>query len=133
LSIDFPATIKLTISRLGMLVLATAMASRKKGKNSKGRRYSAEEKATIIGHVEKVNASKGRGGQTEASKKFGISMLTISNWMKKSPATSTRATGKPKSVNGALSKLATLHTQIEAKQKEIAKLRQQFDILKRSL
>lgn len=109
------------------------MASRKKAKNSKGRRYSAEEKASIIEHVEKVNASQGRGGQTAASKKFGISMLTISNWMKKSPAAASRGAGKSKSVNGALSKLANLHSQIEAKEKEITKLRQQFDVLKRSL
>ena len=109
------------------------MANRKKGKGSTGRRYSAEEKAGIIGHVEKVNASKGRGGQTAASKKFGISMLTISNWMKKSPAAAGRGTGKSKSVNGALAKLAALHSQIEAKEKEIAKLRQQFDVLKRTL
>ncbi len=109
------------------------MANRKNAKNSRGRRYSAEEKATIIGHVEKVNASKGRGGQTAASKKFGISMLTISSWLKKSPAAAVRGTGKSKSVNGALEKLAALHSQIEAKEKEVAKLRQQFDVLKRSL
>jgi transposase-like protein len=109
------------------------MANRKKAKNSKGRRYSAEEKATIIGHVEKVNASKGRGGQTAASKKFGISMLTISTWMKASPVAAGNGAGKPKSVNGALAKLAALHSQIEAKEKEISKLRQQFDVLKRSL
>lgn len=109
------------------------MASRKKVKNSKGRRYSEEEKADIIAHVEKVNASKGRGGQTSAAKKFGISMLTISNWMKKSPAAPQRGAGKSKTVNGALSKLASLHSQIETKQNEIAKLRQQFDVLKRSL
>ena len=109
------------------------MATRKKGKSSKGRRYSAEEKANIIAHVEKVNASKGRGGQTAASKKFGISMLTISTWMKKSPAASGRGTVKQKTVNGALTKLAALHSKIEAKQQEITKLRQQFDVLKRSL
>lgn len=109
------------------------MASRKKVKNSKGRRYTEEEKANIIAHVEKVNASKGRGGQTAAAKKFGISMLTISNWMKKSPAAAKRDTAKSKSVNGALAKLAALHSQIGSKEKEIAKLRQQFDVLKRSL
>ena len=111
------------------------MASRKKTKNSKGRRYTAEEKAAIIDHVEKINASKGRGGQTAASKKFGISMLTISTWMKKASPTAAPTKGKAKSktVNGALAKLAALHSQIEAKQNEIAKLRQQFDVLKRSL
>lgn len=109
------------------------MASRKKVKNPKGRRYSEEEKADIIAHVEKVNASKGRGGQTAAAKKFGISMLTISTWMKKSPAASKRGAATSKSLNGALAKLASLHSQIESKEKEIAKLRQQFDVLKRSL
>lgn len=111
------------------------MPSRKKAKSSKGRRYSPEEKAKIIEHVEKVNASKGRGGQTAASKKFGISMLTISSWMNK-PApgkAAGRGAGKSKSVNGALVKLASVHSQIEAKEREIAKLRQQFDVLKRSL
>lgn len=115
------------------------MASRKKAKNSKGRRYSEEEKANIIAHVEKVNSSQGRGGQTAASKKFGISMLTLSNWMKKSPGAAQRgkaeskSKSKPGSVNGALARLATLHSQIEAKEKEISKLRQQFEVVKRSL
>jgi transposase-like protein len=115
------------------MMVSLGMASRKKAKNSKGRRYSAEEKATIIGHVEKINASKGRGGLTAASKKFGISMLTVSNWMNKAPATKTRGAGKSRSVNGALAKLASLHSRIEAKEKEVAKLRQEFDVLKRSL
>ncbi len=114
-------------------MLTSGMASRKKAKSSRGRRYTPEEKANIIEHVEKVNASKGRGGQTAAANKFGISMLTISSWMKKTPATAGRGAGKSKTVNGALAKLATLHSQIEAKEKEVAKLRQQFDVLKRSL
>jgi transposase-like protein len=109
------------------------MASRKKAKNSKGRRYSAEEKATVIAHLEKVNADRGRGGQTAASKKFGISMLTISTWMKSSPGAAGSGTGRLKSINGALAKLTALHSQIEAKEKEIAKLRHEFDVLKRSL
>jgi transposase-like protein len=111
------------------------MPNRKKAKSSKGRRYTPEEKATIIEHVEKVNASKGRGGQTAAAKKFGISMLTISSWMKKPAegAAAARGAGKSKSVNGALAKLASIHTQIEAKERELVTLRQQFDALKRTL
>ncbi len=127
------AALKLTVSRIRHLVLAPDMANRKKGKSAKGRRYTAEEKARIIEHVEKVNASKGRGGQTAASKKFGISMLTISSWMKKTPGTPTRAAGGKKSLGGALTKLAGLHSQIEAKEKELAKLRKQFDAIKKSL
>lgn len=116
------------------------MASRKKAKNSKGRRYTTEEKAAIIDHVEKINASKGRGGQTAAAKKFGISMLTISNWMKKSaPAAAGKSSvkskgkGSSKSMNGSLAKLAALHSQIQSKEKELAKLKQQFNVIKSSL
>ncbi len=47
---------------------------------SKGRRYTANEKAEIIAFIDQVNAEMGRGGQTAASKKFKISPLTISGW-----------------------------------------------------
>jgi SMC interacting uncharacterized protein involved in chromosome segregation len=53
--------------------------------------------------------------------------------MNKAPAATTRGGGKSRSLNGALVKLAALHSQIEVKEKEVAKLRQQFDVLKRSL
>ncbi len=49
---------------------------------AKGRRYTTKEKAEIIAFVDKVNAEKGRGGQSAASKKFKISPLTISSWIR---------------------------------------------------
>lgn len=58
----------------------TAPAKKSPTKNaSKAKRYTPEEKAEILGFVE----SEGRGGQSKASKKFGVSALTISNWRKK--------------------------------------------------
>ncbi len=45
----------------------------------KGKRYTDQEKAEILAFVE----AQGRGGQTAAVKKFGVSALTISTWRKK--------------------------------------------------
>ena len=49
---------------------------------AKGRRYSIKEKQEILDFVDQVNAEKGRGGQSAASKKFTISPLTISAWIR---------------------------------------------------
>ena len=59
-------------------------------RKSKGKRYTNKEKAQVLSFVEKTNAEKGRGGITAASKKFGITPLTISNWMKKTGVPSVR-------------------------------------------
>jgi DNA primase catalytic subunit len=50
----------------------------------KGKRYSAGEKQAILNFVDAVNKQKGRGGQTAAAKKYGVAMLTIAGWIKKS-------------------------------------------------
>ena len=46
-----------------------------------GRRYSLAEKTVIIAHVERINIERGRGGITDAAKRFGVSPLTIANWL----------------------------------------------------
>ncbi|TAE76198.1 MAG: hypothetical protein EAZ65_01960 [Verrucomicrobia bacterium] len=50
----------------------------KKAASKKGKRYNAAEKAEILNFV----AQLGRGGATQAAKKYGISPLTLSNWKK---------------------------------------------------
>lgn len=104
---------------------------------AKGRRYSNKEKAEIIAFVDKVNADKGRGGQSAASKKYKISPLTISSWIRAGAGSSA-----PVSVGGAvatgpigrkLTQLQALHDQIERSEREIAKLKNQFNALKSAL
>lgn len=53
------------------------------GKNhaAKGKRYTLAEKQAVLEHVEAVNAQKGRGGIAAAARAFGITPLTISNWL----------------------------------------------------
>lgn len=109
--------------------------STKSAKSNKGKRYTSAEKQEVIDFVNHINSTKGRGGQSAASKKFKISPLTISGWLKKSDSPSSAA--KTAVVGGSiakkLGKLQDLHNEIARREKELAKLRIQFDSLKGSL
>ena len=125
------------------------MSSKKAPNASKGRRYTEQEKAEILAFVDQVNAEKGRGGQSAASKKYKISPLTISSWLRGGPgapaaaktAAPSRGRGRQAAAGGSaggsidkkLAKLQTLHGQIARAEKELSKLRAQFDSLKSSL
>lgn len=105
---------------------------------AKGRRYTTKEKAEIIAFVDKVNAEKGRGGQSAASKKFKISPLTISSWIRSgigggASVGSAGATSVAGPIGKKLSKLQALHDQIARAEKELAKLKAQFNALKSAL
>ncbi|MCB1133817.1 MAG: hypothetical protein KDN05_22045 [Verrucomicrobiae bacterium] len=50
---------------------------------SKGTRYTPEQKQEVVDFVNQYNADNGRGGQSAAARKFNISQLTISAWLKK--------------------------------------------------
>ena len=73
------------------------MAAKKQ--STKGKRYSEEQKAEILAWVD----SQGRGGQTAAVKKFGVSALTISSWRKAGGSD----TGNPSSEKGLDLEIAT--------------------------
>lgn len=51
-------------------------------KGNQGKRYSAEEKAEIVQFIQTYNAEHKRGGMKAASDKFGVSVVTLSNWGK---------------------------------------------------
>jgi transposase-like protein len=100
----------------------------------RGKRYTAEEKSKIVAFVESHNAANGRGGQSAAAKKFGVSQLTVSGWLKGSGSS---ARGSKSSAKGSMqSKLATLLTlgqDISKLEKELAAKRAKFDAIKASL
>jgi hypothetical protein len=56
------------------------------GKAKKGIRYSPDFKQKVVDFVESYNTKHGRGGQNQASKKFKLSVLTVSAWLKASGA-----------------------------------------------
>ena len=103
---------------------------------AKGRRYTAKEKAEIIAFVDKVNADKGRGGQSAASKKYQISPLTISSWIRTwsgGVVISSGGGAVAGPIGKKLSKLQALHDQIARAEKELSKLKAQFNSLKSAL
>lgn len=103
-------------------------------KASKGKRYSANEKAKIVAFVHAVNSEKGRGGATAATKKFGVSGLTVSSWMKGEAMGKGNATGASKGgSNKILVQLTELDRKIAEKRKELAALEQKFENLKEKL
>jgi transposase-like protein len=72
-------------------VAANKPAKKAAKKGDRGVRYSPEEKKSVIDFVEAYNAKNGRGGQNQAAKKYKVSVLTVSAWLKaagsKKPAT----------------------------------------------
>ncbi|MBU6171137.1 MAG: hypothetical protein KGQ87_06565 [Verrucomicrobia bacterium] len=120
-----------------------AKGGAKKGTKGVGKRYSAAEKQEVIDFVNSYNASNGRGGQSEAARKFNISILTVSAWLKKSGnkvAKSGKAVAAAKSsakVSSALTaKVASLiqmSDRIQKAELELAKLRAGYESLKSSI
>jgi transposase-like protein len=100
----------------------------------RGKRYTAEEKSKIVAFVESHNAANGRGGQSAAAKKFGVSQLTVSGWLKGSgsSARGSKAGGKG-SMQSKLATLLTLGQEISKLEKELAAKRTKFDAIKASL
>lgn len=98
------------------------------GKAAKtGVRYPADFKKQVVDFVKSHNESKGRGGQNQAAKKFKLSVLTVSAWLKaagvknpprkpmaKKAGSLKKAAGKPakKAGRGALSELEALKAAI---------------------
>ena len=58
------------------------MSANSKKTTTKGKRYTDAEKQEVISFVGKVNAEKGRGGQSAAAEKYNISVMTVASWLK---------------------------------------------------
>ncbi len=125
----------------------------------KGKRYTPEQKQEIVSFVEKHNAENGRGGQSAASAKFGVSQLTIAGWLqsagspaasKKSKASKIAKVGKKaakvakgsgrsaapssfRDLSAKLSGLVALDAKIQKAELELKQLRSKFDEIKASL
>lgn len=111
----------------------------------RGKRYTSAQKAKILTYVDEVNTKKGRGGAAAASRKFGISQITIGQWMKKSgskPAAQKAKPGrkpgrKPAATGGDFSaklrRLADVHEAIIKSKSKLAALEAEYAELKKSL
>jgi transposase-like protein len=127
-----------------------------------GSRYTPEQKQEVIDFVVAYNKANGRGGPSNASKKFGISPLTVVAWLKAAgestvknaprkgakvakvakvaktgKATKGAAVAKSNSgsgdFNSKLNSLLALSTEIAATETKLAQLQAKFSSLKASL
>ena len=107
-------------------VATTAKAS------ARGTRYTAKQKANILLFVDKHNAKNGRGGAAAAARKFGITQLTISKWMKEtgSPAP-TRKTAAD--FDKTIKRLTDIHKEMATLQEKLDGLRREYVDLKSQL
>ncbi len=58
------------------------MSAKPKKVAPKGKRYTDAQKQEIVSYVTDFNAKNGRGGQASAVKKFGVTAITITTWVK---------------------------------------------------
>jgi len=102
--------------------------------NSKGKRYTSAEKAEVLKWVNDYNVKHGRGGVANASKHFGITQLTIHNWVRQGGAVmGTRALKVSPNHSGILRDLADLLDQIAERETELQKLRKEYNDLQKQL
>lgn len=99
----------------------------------RGKRYTPEEKSKVVAFVTEHNAANGRGGQSAAAAKFGISQLTIASWLKNAGLKGGGKSGIKGSVQNKLSTMLTLGQEIEKLERELKAKQDQFGALKASL
>ena len=102
----------------------------------RGKRYTTDEKGKVVSFVSDYNAANGRGGQSAAAAKFGISQLTIATWLKNAGLSSGRGSknsGGKGSMQNKLSTMLSLGQEIENLERELNTKRSKFDSLKASL
>lgn len=103
-------------------------------------RYTDEKKKEVLTWIQDYDKANGRGGQTEASKKFKISALTLSNWRKKTaPAKAGKRGSEAKSATkqakgrAGSSELSVVLGRMTAVRKEIESLEAEYQALKKRL
>jgi hypothetical protein len=120
-------------------------AIRTKGR---GVRYDDAKKQEVVDFVSDYNQKNGRGGQSAAARKFGVTILTVSSWLKGSgkkvakapkadkPAKAPKAPKEAK-VSGALTSkvkaLLDLGDRIRKSEVELQKLQGQYSSLSASI
>ena len=120
--------------------VAKAKKGPKKGSKGAGKRYSATEKQEVVDFVSEYNATNGRGGQSAAARKFNISILTVSAWLKKSgnkvakggkAVVASKASAKVSSgLTSKVAKLLEMSDRVRKAEVELDKLRAGYESLK---
>ena len=122
----------------------------KKGKATQGTRYTDAQKKEVVDFAVSYNAANGRGGQSKAAARFGVSPLTVMAWLKAAgvkkgkpgkgttakivkPAKGARKGAAGGNFDNKLGQLAALGKDIIKAEAALAKLHARFNSLKASL
>ena len=93
-------------------------------------RYSPKKKSEVVAFVHAYNQKHGRGGQSRAVKKYGITALTISGWLNSAQLESSAISGSLKS---KVAQLKATSSKLHKLNEESAKLKQKHDALLASI
>ncbi len=119
----------------------------KKATGNQGKRYSADEKAAMFEFINTFDAENKRGGMKAASEKYGVSVVTLSNWkksnggskkrtvnkkVKRTPAKKNVKTSTP-AVKVSLASPEAILSRLQAIRGEINDLEKEFNELKKKL
>jgi transposase-like protein len=112
----------------------------KKTKGNQGIRYSAEQKADIAQFIEEFNDKHKRGGMKAASDKYGVSVVTLSNWGKSSRRPKKSRAKAKKATKTVIAPVKTesesadaILKRLQAIRGEMAVLQKEFNALKKKL
>ena len=112
-----------------------AKAPKSATSSKKGVRYTPEQKQEVVDFVADYNAANGRGGQSQAAKKFKLSVLTVATWLRgagkkggKVAAKAVKATA-PSALTNKIASLIEVGDQLRKAESETEKLRAKYDAL----
>ena len=146
-----PLTISAWIKASGNKAKAAPKAAAKPVKapksasqSKKGVRYTAEQKQEVVDFVTAYNANNGRGGQSQAAKKFSLSVLTVSSWLKsagkkggkgvvKAVKAAKATSASPSALTSKIASLIEVGDQLRKAESETEKLRAKYDALRASI
>lgn len=105
------------------------------GVGKRGARYTIEQKNKVVDYVNEYNTIHGRGGQSQAAKKFGLSVLTVASWLRSphiagSTGFSVRGGTVPAGMNAKVVSLIELSDQLRKLDAESARLRAKYDAIR---
>ena len=100
------------------------------------KRYTEEQKNEILSFIDKFNADQGRGGQTAAIKKFGVTAVTLSNWNKKTgkkASKGAKTAKKTRNPSKLWDRLNTVKAEIAKAEKALSKLNREAKELRKEI
>lgn len=105
------------------------------GVGKRGARYTIDQKNKVVDYVNEYNTVHGRGGQSQAAQKFGLSVLTVASWLRSPHISGTtgyavRGGSVPAGLNSKVVSLIEISDQLRKLEAEAARLRVKYDSIR---